>query len=294
MDKTLEKRIDFKQPADAKCSYLWLIIALIKSCIRVHDSGTKEKCMKIVSFLTLLILACSSGFGQAIKNQIGISIWERKGKVFADSSVSFVISYDQHQRKTREWQIYRDLKGEITDTNYVDLDSLGRCIHFYGRKEHWYYQFDDFGTIVGLQIFRNNDSSIYVYHPIYNKKGKLVQNTTTFNNQNTNITSTFRHIGKTVIENQGEGMVIVIEKKNKNKQILYKKTIVNLPKEKYSETIRYKRDSKGNTKRYKKKVDGKLFKKTTHYFVKGVEKYQVEQFFNPDYKIKTSFIYEYW
>ena len=250
--------------------------------------------LKPFAILLLIFAYCLTGFGQIVKEQIGTSVWTKDGKVFADSAISYIISFDNQKRKTKEWQVYRDLNGEIKDTNYAFVNIFDKPTHQYGGREHWYTEFDSLGTEIKIIAYRPKDTLVYTYHPEYNDKMKLIRKTLTYNGELGYFPITYTYKGRTTIENQNDGLVITTEKRNKLNQIIYIKTITNFQGDKNTDIIKYKRDSKGNVLLYTKVINGKQFKKTTHYFKNGMEQYQIEQFYNPNYTITTTFKYEFW
>ncbi len=251
--------------------------------------------MKQISLLVLFITINFLGFGQVKMDQIGTSVWNKDGNIFADSAISIINSYNQQNKRTKEWQVYRNLNGEITDTNFVDLDEFERPVHFYGGKEHWYTEYDSLGTIIKIVAHRLNDTLIYDYQPFYNHKKQLIKTEFTYNGEQNSLPILYSYKGDMVIENQADGMIIIAEKKNKQNKLVYRKTITNLPGSKKSiEIIKYERDAKGNVLLYSKELDGKLVKKTTHFYKNGIEQFQTEKFFNPNYTINTKFKYRYY
>jgi hypothetical protein len=101
--------------------------------------------------------------------------------------------------------------------------------------------------------------------------------------------------GDTVTETTGKKLVV--KKVNaKNNLLLYQYDILYIDDEHtQTSTNIYIRDSNLNVLNYKKYSNKELVKEGIHYFRKdGKEDYQIEKFFNPDYKIITKFHYEYW
>jgi hypothetical protein len=89
--------------------------------------------MKIIIYILIINIPFFL-FGQNIKKQIGVSVWQKNNKTYIDSTTSYIIYFDEQGRKQKEWQIYLDSKGIITDTNSSILDTNGRMVEFYGSK----------------------------------------------------------------------------------------------------------------------------------------------------------------
>ena len=236
--------------------------------------------MKKVTLL-LISLKIFSVYSQSVKEQIGTSIWLRNGKVFADSTVAYVISYDRQHHRIREWQVYRDTSGIITDTNYVDLDSAGNVLHSYAGKSHYYFEYNIHGSLIRTIAYLKNDTIDFTAIPLYDHKGRL--------SSYSNGIQTYKYRGRTTFE-YIRGKLSRKERRNRNKNIVYGKYI----NEASTEILRFKRNRNEEVNVYTKKNNGKLVKRTNHIYKDGVEVSQIEEFFKPSYLIETVFKYEYW
>lgn len=240
----------------------------------------------------IFVFLCVVAHGQSVRSQIGTSVWKKDGKVFAGPSVSYIIDYNRQGNKTREWQVSRDTTGNVVDTNYAELDDAGRLIHFYGGKEHWYSEYDSLGAEIKIVACNANDTFVAVDYLPYYEKGRLIRKMHLYNGQPGAVAVTYTYKGHTVIENQSDVTVRTV-KYNKLKQQVYVKDAVNYNNQKHTSINRYRRDTKGNVLYFTKQKDGKLIKSTKHFFKNGVEQYQVEHFYNPEYIVTTTFTYQY-
>ncbi|MFY8069180.1 MAG: hypothetical protein ACOVMG_03700 [Flavobacterium sp.] len=247
--------------------------------------------MKLLYLFILLSFNIAS-FSQVLREQIGTSIWQKEQSIYADSTIAYIISYDKQGHKIREFQIYRDTSGKIIDTNIIELDANERVVHFYGNKEHCYYEYDLFGTETKITINRLQDTIVILYEPQY-EKGKLVSKKHIYNGKKEIGETTYKYYGDTTVENQS-GIVIEKTVYNKMKQKIFIMTETNHNEKKSLRIIKYQRDEEGRVINYSQEVDGVVFKRTKHLFVNGLEKSQIEYFFNPNYIITTTFKYEYW
>jgi len=248
--------------------------------------------MKPLILVFFFIFISLMTYGQ-FRKQIGTSVWVKKNEVFVDSTISYIISYDKEGHKIQEWQIFLDTSGRIIDTNIVDLDTVGRAIHLYSGKEHWYYEYDSLGTRTKCVAYRLNDTINIIIHPVY-RNGKLIQTTMSYNNQSFSDTIVYEYHDSTTIENQGGGEIIETRIRNSLGQTIHSKIETNYNDQKSTTIIKYEIDDKGHVVLYSKVIDGNEAKKTTHFFKDGFEQSQFEQYFNPEYSVITLFKYEFW
>lgn len=241
-----------------------------------------------------ILLAFFSVFGQkTVKNQIGTSVWRIGDRVFADNKQDYVISYDKQNHKIREWKVFRDTSGNIIDTTEVEFDINDKETHIYGGKLHTYFYYDNFGNQIGINICQKKDTTKIVYHPIYDNLGRSIQETASFNGIDYKYPITYTYKKNMIIRNEND-LTIVTKKRNKFNQLTFYESITNNEKGKRIETLTYKYDKKGKIRIYVKRIGNKVVKKTTHYYERNKEKYQIEEYYNPDYKVITTFKYEYW
>lgn len=232
---------------------------------------------------------------QIIKKQIGTSVWIKDGVVFADSTVSVVFTFDRQQRKIQDWQLYRNYQGEITDTNYVVLDTNGHAITAYFSKTHWQYEYDSLGNRRKVTGYGPEDTLIVSFHTKYNKKGHIISETDSqvVNGKVYTAVTPYSNKGRKAVR-QVDNQYEHITKTNKRGDIIYTQIIRHSNGVKNTETSISKVDKKGNWLSYKAMNNKTLLQHTKHYFKKGLEQYQIEEHYHPNYTIITYFTYEYW
>jgi hypothetical protein len=241
----------------------------------------------------LMVINSITVSGQNVKEQIGTSVWIKDNKIVADSTIALKLSFDKQNRKTREWQLYRDTLGIILDTNYAEVDTAGRVLHFYGGKEHWYWQYDSLGNELESIAYRKEDTLIFNYELSYDKKGRVINRTSKFNGEFYSSPTNFKYKKHITIQNDNN-LVITTTKRNEANQIISIETITDYINHKSVQLITYRFDKEGKLILYTKMKDGNTLKQTSHFYKDQIEEYQIEQFYNPNYKIITYFTYEYY
>lgn len=246
----------------------------------------------LITFLLFIFLSLNN-YGQSIKQRVGTSLWLKNNLVFADSTISTIINYDYNGIILNEWYLFRDSLGHIEDTLYIELDSLERII--YGRsflkKEITLTEYHDRFVKKKSIYFRAKDTIINEYLPIYGTNGKIIKSIHKYNGQFINDTVYYSYQDNTFTEDNA--WYTKTEIYNDKGQIIRAETKIKIPPQS-TEIKTYDRDQDYNIISFKHQIDGKLVKKTTHYYSNGIEQHMNEEFFDPNYVIKTSFKYLYW
>lgn len=240
-----------------------------------------------IFFVSLLCLLMNfPGHAQQVKKLTGISVWMKNGKVFADSTVAFIITYDKQGRTTSEWQLYRDTAGHITDTNYAEFDSMERAVSFYGNGYTLFYEYNSKGEKVKSTMIPPAGDTMHIYH-----LDPEMQNPSagTYYTQ-----LIYTHKGNTSTEEQADGSYKTTTVRDKHNRVVSVHSVFNIDGKRSVEEITYERDKKGRLITYTKSIMGKPVKRTTHYYKNGIEQSQLEEFFGDGYTITTTFTAEFW
>lgn len=254
--------------------------------------------MKQILIFITLVFSLNNVFGQVVKRKIGTSIREKENIVDGDSAISYILTYDTLGRLTSEWKVYIDEAMNISDTTFMKVDTANRETYIKTNTGETFFVYDSKGTLVSLQMQENDGSKTVIdYQPVYDKKGILVRKYTKVNLVKVNEPTIYKYKRGITFEitNSEDYNNLTKTKFNKKHQILFFETITE---SKSGETISVKNISKyrldGNLKKYQSYKNGQLVKETRHFYEKGKEISQIENYLESKVKVSTVFRYEYY
>ncbi len=251
--------------------------------------------MRQTQLLILILLVSSFSYGQLVSEKIGYMINDSIYESKPDSILTFVNRYNEKQILLSELRITLDNNGNVSDSAYCELDSGDNVLFFTDYITSNRFKYDKHGTCIGHEHYGINDTIKVTYEANYNDEGILISKL------QDGVEYLYTYKGDTIIETlelenttQGRLKVTTKTKYNKFHKIIYKNTIRLMGSEKKVETVINEYSDKGNWLTHMKYINGKKVKETTHHFKNGLEEYQIEKYFKPEYEIKTNFIYEYY
>ena len=229
---------------------------------------------RILILISILNIISASTHGQSRK-QIGTSVWKVGNKIVSKSSIDHILEFDQRGKLKSEQKIFRDLQGISIDTVKAFYDQKGNLVEYHSTENRTINiaEYDSLKTQIKMTIMSLTDTVVQVSKPLY---VELTDSTKRF-------------------KLDYDGIILYTYEKwtaDGKPMLLDRKTEIN-GEIKSTETLKWRYEIYGNVTEFIKTFNDKVVKRTNHFYKDNFETKRIEQYFNPDYTIITTYKQEY-
>ena len=228
---------------------------------------------KILILLSIVNILSISTYGQARK-QIGKSIWKVDNKIVS-RSIDHILEFDQIGALKSEHKIFRDLKGNATDTVKAYYDDNGNLVRYHSTENKTTYitDYDSLKTQIKLTTIGLTDTIISISNPIY------IQLTDSTKKFKVDHDETILHKYELWTSDMKPRLIETkIEVDNKIQSV---------------ELMTWKYTTNGNVTEFIRTLNDMIVKKTNYFYSGNIESKRIEKYFNPDYTIITTYKHKY-